>query len=149
MIQHFQCQRPSTSVKIDSTVLRSDWRVGSHLHCITIFSDIALSSSCIYFNDISSICIMFSYAGILIYQCRPGMPLNTPWIWLHLPFCGHCQLIELINATTVVAPERLIDKFIPTADAESLPLYHMVLKLLWVCVDVDMLGAGDASEAHL
>jgi hypothetical protein len=36
-------------------------------------------------------------------------------------------------ATTVVAPRRMIDNFLPIPDAESLPLYRMVLKPACVC----------------
>jgi hypothetical protein len=63
-------------------------------------------------------------------------------------------VIDPINATTVVAPERLIYTFLPIPDAESLPLYRcyyrMVLKQACVgvqieSVDVDVLGSG----AHL
>ena len=34
----------------------------------------------------------------------------------------------------VVAPGRMIDSFLSIPDAESLPLYRMVLKLACVCV---------------
>ena len=34
----------------------------------------------------------------------------------------------------VVAPGRMIDSFLSIPDAESLPLYRMVLKLASVCV---------------
>lgn len=36
----------------------------------------------------------------------------------------------------VVAPGRMIDSFLSIPDAESLPLYRMVLKLACVCVCV-------------
>ncbi len=35
--------------------------------------------------------------------------------------------------TMVVAPGRMIDSFLSIPDAESLPLYRMVLKLACVC----------------
>ncbi len=40
------------------------------------------------------------------------------------------------RATTVVAPGRMIDNFLPTLDAASLPLYRMVVKLACVCTDI-------------
>jgi hypothetical protein len=36
------------------------------------------------------------------------------------------------GGTTVAAPGRMVDNFLPIPNAESLPLYRMVLKL--VCV---------------
>jgi hypothetical protein len=39
-----------------------------------------------------------------------------------------------LRATTVVAPGRMNDKFLPISDAESLPLDRMVLNLACVCV---------------
>jgi hypothetical protein len=39
-----------------------------------------------------------------------------------------------LGATMVVAPGRMIDSFLSIPDAESLPLYRMVLKLACVCV---------------
>ena len=36
----------------------------------------------------------------------------------------------------VVAPGRMIDSFLSIPDAESLPLYRMVLKLACVCVEL-------------
>ena len=38
-----------------------------------------------------------------------------------------------LGATMVVAPGRMIDSFLSIPDAESLPLYRMVLKLACVC----------------
>ncbi len=43
----------------------------------------------------------------------------------------------------VVAPGRMIDSFLSIPDAESLPLYRMVLKLACVCV------CGYAMRGHL
>ena len=40
----------------------------------------------------------------------------------------------------VVAPGRMIDSFLSIPDAESLPLYRMVLKLACVCVCVEQCG---------
>ncbi len=41
----------------------------------------------------------------------------------------------------VVAPGRMIDRFLSIPDAESLPLYRMVLKLACVCVNKVISGA--------
>ncbi len=39
----------------------------------------------------------------------------------------------------VVAPGRMIDSFLSIPNAESMPLYRMVLKLACVCVDYDII----------
>jgi hypothetical protein len=38
-----------------------------------------------------------------------------------------------LGATMIVAPGRMIDSFLSIPEAESLPLYRMVLKLACVC----------------
>ncbi len=43
------------------------------------------------------------------------------------------------GATTVVAPGRTLDNFLPIPDAESLHLYHMVLKLACVVAHLPLL----------
>jgi hypothetical protein len=48
------------------------------------------------------------------------------------------------GATTVVAPGRMIENFLPIPNAKSLPLYHMVLKL--ACVDI---RKGPRDKLHL
>jgi hypothetical protein len=38
------------------------------------------------------------------------------------------------EATAVVAPERIIDNFLPIPDAESLPVFRMVFRVKLACV---------------
>ncbi len=61
-----------------------------------------------------------------------------PGRWIYLPFRDHRPYQTRSNKlpTTLVAPGRMIDNFLPISDAESLHLYSMVLKLACVCVHV-------------
>jgi hypothetical protein len=63
-----------------------------------------------------------------------GRCFTHPVIWIHLPF----EVIDPTykGATTVFAQGRRIDNFLHTPDAESLPLYRMVLKLACVQISV-------------
>jgi hypothetical protein len=67
---------------------------------------------------------MFEAIGLAVLSDL-GRRYTPPGRWIHLPFRG---------ATMVVAPGRMIDSFLSIPDAESLPLYSMVLKLACVCV---------------
>ena len=75
----------------------------------------------------------------------PGTPLNNlkltlpgDWlIWLHLSFHGHrpCRFRSNDCSCSTAAPGLMLDNFLPIPDAESLPFYPLVLKLV-VCVSL-------------
>ena len=79
-------------------------------------------------------------SGSLVWLFSPAwdaVKLTLPGGWLHLSFRGHrpyrfrsddCICSEL-------APGLMFDYFLPIPDAESLPFYSLVLKLV-VCVTV-------------
>ena len=87
-------------------------------------------------------------SGLLEYWIRPYV--RGHWVWLFSPACDAvkltlqevgfiCPFVVVdptdLGATTVVAPGLMLDNFLPIQaipDAESLPFYPSVLKLV-VC----------------
>ena len=84
---------------------------------------------------------------------------SEPLVWLFSPVWDAviltldvgfiCPFVVIdptdLGATIVVAPGRMLDIFLSSPDAESLPSYRMVLKLACVCVDKE----GEAGACEL
>ena len=75
---------------------------------------------------------VFIILSVFMSVCslRPGTSLNSPC--REVGFICPIVLIDPIDlgATTVVAPRLMLDNFLPIPDAESLPFYPLVLKLV-------------------
>ena len=63
-----------------------------------------------------------------------AVKLTLQGFWLHLSFCGHSPYRFRSNdgSCSELAPELMFDNFLLIPDAESLPFYPLVLKLV-VC----------------
>ena len=77
---------------------------------------------------------MFGVIGLAVLSGH-AIKLTLPGGWLHLSFRGHrpYQFRSYDGNCSELAPALMFDDFLPITDAESLPLYPLVLKLV-VCV---------------
>ena len=107
------------------------------------------------FNGVSTILLFLRFffwrSGLLEYwirsyvrghwfgcSLRPGIPL--PGCWLHLSFRSHWpyRFVSDGGNCSELAPGLMFTHFLPIPDAESLPFYPLVIKLV-VCVGDSML----------
>ena len=77
-------------------------------------------------------------SGSLVWLFSPAwdaVKLTLRGGWLHLSFRGHRPYLFRSNdgSCSELAPGLMFDDFLPIPDAESLPFYPLVLKLV-VCV---------------
>ena len=77
-------------------------------------------------------------SGSLVWLFSPAwdaFKLTLPGFWLHVSFCGHWPYRFKSNdgKCSELAPGLMFDNFLPIPEAESLPFYPLVFKLV-VCV---------------
>ena len=78
-----------------------------------------------------------------------GVKLILPGCWLHLSFRGHFpyRFRSDNGSCSEPAPELMFDNFQPIPDAESLPFYPLVLKLV-ECVPRQLHGWKNSKSCH-